>query len=521
MEIAGLAVGGIGLAGIFSACKDCFELIHQGQYLGEDFCLLETKFANQRLRLTSWGKACGFAEDSPYQTIKLDDEAQECLARTLLELHLLLSNGTQLREKYGLRQHIEASENRRALISPLKEHLYTTHTWLNQLRRRVDTYRAAAVDVQKRTSFTDCGKWVIKDHRKFADLVRNMTDLINDLDIFTIDLGLQGRQRDIIQAEVESIVDVRQLEMLEVAHTGPSDVISDAASLRLSQMRNEDHDSQHQNEAQHHPAIRSIREWEEIPIEPNKVANQGPRAYQTIYRVQCSDMGTSLFLDMPAYNNHRRNDAEWLVFGLGTSTPASETLHLAGNRPLKSLATYLTNNSSLAFVLIRTHICDHDLRSQQQRARHEERQSIYLSSIGLCSWLQDQVCESAPGHTRLALEPGSEIAAPYYSIYHSKILQSYRRNSLRLPGTALKAEQPETPRNTEMTPEQANTHATQNKVKDDMLNMQVEELLEVLTESMMAEYDAIDRLLGLRMIKWQHLEYLYVRVGMSSFAVLN
>ena len=60
MEAVGLGVGVVGLAGLFSACIDCFELVQRGRYHGKDFLLLETKFTNQRLRLKTWGRACGF-----------------------------------------------------------------------------------------------------------------------------------------------------------------------------------------------------------------------------------------------------------------------------------------------------------------------------------------------------------------------------------------------------------------------------------------------------------------------------
>jgi hypothetical protein len=43
----------------FGSCLGCFELVKRGSYLGRDFLLLETKFDNQRLRSTTWGKACG------------------------------------------------------------------------------------------------------------------------------------------------------------------------------------------------------------------------------------------------------------------------------------------------------------------------------------------------------------------------------------------------------------------------------------------------------------------------------
>ena len=55
MDPAGLVFGVAGLAGIFSACVDCFEYIQFGWQFGQDYgkCLLKLDVA--RLQLCRWG----------------------------------------------------------------------------------------------------------------------------------------------------------------------------------------------------------------------------------------------------------------------------------------------------------------------------------------------------------------------------------------------------------------------------------------------------------------------------------
>jgi Ras family protein A len=46
MEPIGLAVGVAGLAGLFSTCIECFNIVQRGRYLGRDYLILETKYTN-------------------------------------------------------------------------------------------------------------------------------------------------------------------------------------------------------------------------------------------------------------------------------------------------------------------------------------------------------------------------------------------------------------------------------------------------------------------------------------------
>jgi Prion-inhibition and propagation len=64
MEPASLTVGVVGLAGLFSACMECFDYLQLGQAFGEDYgkCLLRLDAA--KLRFSRWGEAMGIALSS-------------------------------------------------------------------------------------------------------------------------------------------------------------------------------------------------------------------------------------------------------------------------------------------------------------------------------------------------------------------------------------------------------------------------------------------------------------------------
>ena len=85
MEPLGLGVGIIGLAGVFTACVDCFEYVQFGRQFGNDYgkCLL--KLDTVRLRISRWGTTVGLGPE-PYlepPIFKSDKDIE--LAQGLLE----------------------------------------------------------------------------------------------------------------------------------------------------------------------------------------------------------------------------------------------------------------------------------------------------------------------------------------------------------------------------------------------------------------------------------------------------
>lgn len=62
MEPVGLAVGIIGLAGLFSTCLDILERFDSWQDFGTDSRNLSAQFKAHKLRLEKWGQAVGFKD---------------------------------------------------------------------------------------------------------------------------------------------------------------------------------------------------------------------------------------------------------------------------------------------------------------------------------------------------------------------------------------------------------------------------------------------------------------------------
>lgn len=65
MEPIGLAVGVIGLAGLFSACLDAVERFDSWKSFSDDSRALGSRWETQRLRMKRWGQAVGFGKGGP------------------------------------------------------------------------------------------------------------------------------------------------------------------------------------------------------------------------------------------------------------------------------------------------------------------------------------------------------------------------------------------------------------------------------------------------------------------------
>ena len=107
MEATGLVVGFVGLAGLFSACVNCFKLVRVYHSRNEDYDLLQTMLDNQQF-LMAWGRACGFRKMETSNP-RFDGHDPVAVARntrietTLDSIQALLTNTDRLKAKYGLR----------------------------------------------------------------------------------------------------------------------------------------------------------------------------------------------------------------------------------------------------------------------------------------------------------------------------------------------------------------------------------------------------------------------------------
>jgi ubiquitin-protein ligase len=221
VDPVGVVLGVAGLAGLFSTCVQCFELVNLGRAYARDFEILQTKFEAQKVRFLIWGQAVGVTEGSSYDT-RLDlPEIRPTVIRLLNCVRLLFSDSQELNRRYGLFPDPGGSPTNNRII----------------FRETYRRFHARISKAQSDASFLTTARWAIGDKTKFVSLVQDVKDLVDALEDITKSLQMLARQQEIITVEIESITDTTSLRLLEEACSGSEDGISDAASLRLRRIR--------------------------------------------------------------------------------------------------------------------------------------------------------------------------------------------------------------------------------------------------------------------------------------------
>ncbi len=427
MEPVGLAVGIAGLAGLFSTCIDCFNIVQQGRYFGRDFLILEAKYANQRLRLQTWGRACGITDACHRAAVPWNEDVRLAVETTLQRMAGLFQDHRALHSRYGL-SRVQSDSGKTTAAAILG-------TFASKLQARATSLVRAHAEVavpwpafQRRPALPTAMRWAVNDKAKFADLVQHLKDFNDDLEALTTELDVRQLQRDLIREEVGSIIDVEELETIETARMGVSDPVADAASLRLWQIQESEQrpatavtkdETMAAEVPSATPAVSSTEAaWEFLdqPIPSSSTDNREGVPYQVLHRVMCDSQPVTIFFDEPNYHTTNGTSQQWLVVDECNPLHSPAPLHLAGKRALPSLRPYLEQNSHLAFVLFKEYTCCHETITA--RTAESTESCIYLMSDALCSTLKSLQLKADPP----LFCPTMELRSPYEWFYHNRAL---------------------------------------------------------------------------------------------------
>ncbi len=241
MEVAGAVISVVGLAGLLSACLDCYQLIERGASFDRDYRILETKFNNQELRLQTWGRACGLVGEShdhqqlePDERLAISDaNLARQIAATLERIHELLNEEKQLRARLGLKRKsttglFEGSEdgadNGNGTSSARLEYKANKLGFFK--RKREQRERGA------RWLLLSTARWAITDCERFGKLVQHLKDFNDDLEALTrANEFVTYRQRIYVLCEIQEVDDSELCEIAEVQDGEEADIVSNTASI--------------------------------------------------------------------------------------------------------------------------------------------------------------------------------------------------------------------------------------------------------------------------------------------------
>jgi hypothetical protein len=183
MEVAGLAVGVVGLAGILSVLRDVAELYSlfvDSRTVGRGYEMLDTKLDIERTMLLHWADRVGLLRDDYDPRLDIPG-TQETVFRVLACIRTLLSDTSQLKTRYGVQTFdVPDSETgtQQTLPTPEESKKAINGTAMERLARDLDKLRLRKQGPEK-------GLPALEDSKKATDGAP-VERLARDLDILPL-----------------------------------------------------------------------------------------------------------------------------------------------------------------------------------------------------------------------------------------------------------------------------------------------------------------------------------------------
>ncbi|KAK8024571.1 ubiquitin-conjugating enzyme E2-16 kDa [Apiospora rasikravindrae] len=237
-EVAGLALGVLGIAGLFTSCMENFDIIVRARDFGEEFDLMCTQLSLQRIRLALWGETLGLLPSLPerrrvpYNSAIDREDIKPSITASLHQLLNLLTKAEVITERYALECTSFSAHS-------YEEEVAETPRGMLVLRDSFQRFKERIRKNQKQKSVWKVTRWSIHDYAQFEALVENIRKLLDGLESITNALGVLERQRELLLQEVESESDARSLSLLQdigSLDSAPAALraVSETASIRLT-----------------------------------------------------------------------------------------------------------------------------------------------------------------------------------------------------------------------------------------------------------------------------------------------
>ncbi|KAK7906545.1 ubiquitin-conjugating enzyme E2-16 kDa [Apiospora marii] len=238
-EVAGLALGVLGIAGLFTSCIENFDIIVRAKNFGEEFDLLCTQLSLLTIRLALWGETLGLMPPSsirarrvPYNHAIDRHDIKPSIIASLHQLLNLLSKADVITERYALECTASSAQ-------AYEQEVTQTPRGMLVLRDSFQKFKERIRKNQTQKSVWKVTRWSVHDYAQFETLVDNIRKLLDDLESITNALGVLERQRELLLQEVDSVSDAQSLSLLQEVGSSSSAsialrVVSETASVRLT-----------------------------------------------------------------------------------------------------------------------------------------------------------------------------------------------------------------------------------------------------------------------------------------------
>ncbi|KAL9632739.1 MAG: hypothetical protein Q9164_005131 [Protoblastenia rupestris] len=210
-EAAGLAIGTIGLAGLFTTCVECIDYVSLGRNHGRDYEMSMTKLVLLNARLNAWGESLLVTYEGKENAALKGRwlQEQDTVGKCLVGINTIFEDGKQLESKYGLKP-FSADQSSSSMPKEQKSKAF----------RQVEDWFKSRIELrQEGISVTKKIRWAIRDNKKFDSMIADLAFFIGGLEDLSDRLQVLGLQQRLLKAEVQAITDTSSISMMEDAST--------------------------------------------------------------------------------------------------------------------------------------------------------------------------------------------------------------------------------------------------------------------------------------------------------------
>lgn len=208
-ETAGLVIGAVSLASLFTDCVDCFNYIRIGQTLEDDFPIYQTELDVLQLRFSRWAQAV--TEISTKRSVITDDVAP-LVENNLKQIAKLFQRAREDAEDYA-----DIPDSSQARLDMRQT------PGLAKLRSKLKTI----IDRRQRTTKTvgvgERAQCALYKREEFVTLIVNLRTKVDDLETLTSVAELKPM---LLQMQIEDAEDVQSKDAKEMklVEDSPRDV---------------------------------------------------------------------------------------------------------------------------------------------------------------------------------------------------------------------------------------------------------------------------------------------------------
>ena len=243
MEAAGMAVGALGLVGLYSTCIDVLDSLSSAARYGIDREILLTKIEVERVRLMIWGESMGIADiDLSNGKDKLTEDDLAGVDGSLERSALRSAVSGLLMCFVNTFEDIEALQGRYGMVAADKpptddanaQQAKNNAVLAPTFRKTYARFRDRAEVSQTQSSTITKAGWAVADARKFRALISELR-AIND-SLMSLLPAIRNRVNVRMRTELMEATDFKQLETLVKASDDMDSLVAETASLRIEML---------------------------------------------------------------------------------------------------------------------------------------------------------------------------------------------------------------------------------------------------------------------------------------------